>query len=158
MLLTFPAFGAKLQSKAPDFELSDLAGKNVSLASLRGKVVFVHFWASWCMPCKEEFPKLNALAASYKPEELAVLGITVDKAQANIQKFLSKYVGTSVHVRVLRDPDGAVAQAYQNRAMPITFVVDPAGTIRFLHMGFQAGDEKRWRDEVDGLLKEQDHE
>jgi peroxiredoxin len=142
------------QKAAPNFELPTLSGKTVSLAALRGKVVFVHFWASWCMPCKEEFPKLNDLAAAYPEDQLKVLGITVDKAQANIERFLKKYVRAPLRAEVLRDPEGRVAEAYQNRAMPITFVLDRQGTIRFMHMGFQKGDEARWRSEVDELLRE----
>lgn len=143
-----------MQKAAPDFELQNLAGESVSLKAQKGKVLFVHFWASWCMPCKEEFPKLNDLAAAYPPERFSVLGITVDKAQANIDRFLKKYVTSPLMIQVLRDPEGRVAEAYQNRAMPITFVVDRKGAIRFMHMGFQKGDEARWRSEVDQLLRE----
>ncbi len=143
-----------LQKSAPDFSLPTLSGQNVTLQSQKGKVLFVHFWASWCMPCKEEFPKLNELAAAYPPERFGVLAITVDKAQSNIDRFLKKYVTTPLRVEVLRDPEGRVAEAYQNRAMPITFVIDRKGTIRFMHMGFQKGDEALWRDEVDQLLQE----
>ena len=150
-LLSAPAMAARPQDAAPPFQLPNLEGRNVSLADQRGKVVFVHFWASWCMPCKEEIPKLNELARSYSKEDVVVLAITVDKAQANIEKFLKKYVGSPVGIDILRDPAGKVAESYQNRAMPITFVVDPAGKVRYVHMGFQKGDEARWRAEVDEL-------
>ena len=136
---------------APDFQLNDFLGGHTSLASQKGKVLFVHFWASWCTPCKEEFPKLNELAVAYDEKDFAILAVTVDKAQANIQKFLSKYVQGPLKIKVLRDPEGKVAQMYRNRAMPITYVVDPAGVIRFVHMGFQSGDEARWRDEIEQL-------
>lgn len=143
-----------LEKKAPNFELTNLAGETVSLAAQEGKVVFVHFWASWCMPCKEEFPKLNDLAAAYPAEHFKVLGITVDKTQLNIDRFLKKYITVPLKAEILRDPEGRVAESYQNRAMPITFVLDGKGIVRFIHMGFQKGDESRWRQEVDQLLQE----
>lgn len=142
------ADAAWLEDPAPEFALSDLAGQERTLASMRGKVVFVHFWASWCTSCKEEFPKLNELAGAYDPKDFQLLAITVDKAQSNAEKFLKKHLGGEPRLQVLRDPDGKTARAYRNRAIPITYVVDPKGVIRFVHLGYHEGDEARWRSEI----------
>jgi len=155
-LLTLPTItlAAWINDPAPAFTLKTISGESASLSDYKGKVVFVHFWASWCSPCKEELPKLNELAAAYDADEFKLLAITPDKSQKNISRFLEKYLTTPLAMQILCDPSGSVATAYRNRAMPMTFVLDKHGVIRFVHMGFQKNDETRWRMEIDQLRHE----
>ena len=151
-LITPGARAAWIDDPAPAFTLKDLEGKDVSLEDQKGKVVLVNFWASWCPPCKDEFPKLNELAVAYGDKDVAVIAVTLDKALANVHKFLDKYATDPVRLTLVRDPSAEAASRYGARAMPISFVVDRGGVIRYVHMGFQKDDETKWRKEIDVLL------
>lgn len=151
LLLLSPVRAALVGQTAPDLDLTDLAGGRVALSALKGKVVFVHFWASWCGPCAEEFPKLNALASELGDKDFALLAVNVDAKRANVDKFLARHVKEPLKAKVLLDPSGKSPRDFANRAMPCSYVLDKEGVVRFVHMGFMEGDEARWRAEVSGL-------
>jgi thiol-disulfide isomerase/thioredoxin len=139
---------------APAFELTTLEGDKKGYSPDGKNVALINFWASWCPPCKSEFPKLNALSASYAGKDVRVIAVTLDKALANVNRFLEKNGEAPLSLELLRDPDAEAAKRYAARAMPMSFVVDRAGKVRYVHMGFQPGDEIRWHQEIDALLAE----
>ncbi|MBI1911433.1 MAG: TlpA family protein disulfide reductase [Deltaproteobacteria bacterium] len=139
--------------KAPDFNLQDLNGKTVTLESLKGKVVFVDFWASWCPPCKKELPELNKLMDKYKDSDVVVAAINVDKNKAQAADFVSKVPNLSKKMVILHDADSLVISAYKAKAMPTSFVLDKNGVIRYVHFGYQETDPFAWVDEINKLLK-----
>jgi cytochrome c biogenesis protein CcmG, thiol:disulfide interchange protein DsbE len=139
--------------RAIDFTLKDLDGKSVKLSSLKGKVVLVDFWASWCVPCKKELPALDAMSAKYAKDkkDVVILTINIDKDRKNAEKFLSS--AKIKALRVLLDPDGAVAEQYDLPTMPTSYVIDKKGIVKHVHEGYDAGDEKTVAGEIDALLK-----
>jgi cytochrome c biogenesis protein CcmG/thiol:disulfide interchange protein DsbE len=138
-------------SRSPEIGLKDLSGKRIDLASLKGKVVIVDFWASWCGPCKEEMPVLEKLWGKYKGEGLVVVAVSVDKEAGNIKKFLQK---TRVSFPVVHDAEHAVSGRFSPPRMPSSYVLDRKGIVRFVHEGYRSGDAAKFEKEVKKLLAE----
>jgi cytochrome c biogenesis protein CcmG, thiol:disulfide interchange protein DsbE len=138
---------------APDFNVSTVAGgpSKVSLKQLRGKVVLVDFWGTFCTPCKSSFPKLQALNAKYASSGLQIVGISEDEAEdkAKIPSFASTY---GAKFPIGWDEDRSISQRYQPETMPSSFLIDRRGVVRFLHVGFRGGDEVQIEKEVQELL------
>jgi peroxiredoxin len=153
MLLSTTGFteipnGAK---KAPDFTLKSATGGNVKLSELRGRVVLVNFWATWCTPCKEELPYFNKLYGRYRSVGLEVLGVNIDKVSSQASQMRD---ALGLSFPVLFDPAGKTSDLYQIRSMPTTFVVAKDGTLRHVHWGFGPADPDRYESEIRALLKE----
>lgn len=105
------------------------------LDSLRGKVVLVDFWASWCSPCRQSFPWLGELQQRLGPKGLAVVAVNLDKRPGAAASFLAKY---PAGFPVVFDPAGAVAEAYGVRVLPTSVLLDRAGRVLAIHPGFDA--------------------
>src|SRR5574337_171451 len=146
-----PAFAGMINGKAPAFKLKDLNGKHVSLDDFKGRVVIIDFWASWCPPCKKEFPELNKFSSN-RPD-LSVIAINIDKKREHAEGFLSGVPNISKNFHVLLDPDAVVIAEYNARAMPTSFVLDRDGVIRYVHFGFRESDTAAWAEAVDKLSK-----
>src|SRR5437763_5019702 len=113
--------------EAPDFTLSTPSGASLSLAALRGKVVLLNFWATWCVPCRKEMPALEALYQRYKDRGLEVVAISLDKLPAApVEAFVKQM---DVTYRVALDPSWATARTYGVRGLPATFLIDRAGNV-----------------------------
>lgn len=152
VLLSAPiAQALKSGQRAINFTLRDVHGKTVKLSALKGKVVLLDFWASWCAPCKKELPALDKLAAGYRGQDVVILTVNIDKNKANATKFLKK--AKIKHLRVVLNPDGSVAGQYNLPTMPTSFVIDKRGIVRFVHDGYKPGDERKFKKEIDQLLK-----
>jgi peroxiredoxin len=130
---------------APDFALPALSGTSTTLAELRGHVVIIDFWATWCGPCAQAMPHLVDLGHKYK--DLRVVGIS-DEAEADIKEFVTAH---GIDYAIARDPDDVVAGHYLVGALPTMAVVDKDGTVRALHIG--AGDYDAIEDEVQQLSR-----
>jgi thiol-disulfide isomerase/thioredoxin len=143
------ARAAAVGERAPSFSLPSLGGGSVSLSSLRGKVVFIDFWASWCEPCKKEMPILERLYQRYKGKGVELIAINIDKDRANAARFLS---GVRTSFPTLLDPSSGVAGQYDPPKMPSSYVVDKRGLIRYVNSGFEPGDEAKFARELDDLL------
>ncbi len=131
--------------KAAEFALPDLSGRQVILGRLRGKVVVVDFWASWCEPCQKELPELQKIADEMAPRVM-VLALNIDKdpkAAAQAARMLH------LTLPVLLDPQGKVAEQYNPPKMPTSYVIDREGTLRYVHEGYDGvGDMSRLRQEL----------
>ena len=141
--------GAAVGAPAPALSGTDLRGKSLSLAKLKGKVVVVDFWASWCGPCKEEMPVLERLYKKYKANGLVVVGVSVDQDAANAQKFIKEF---GVSFPSIHDADHSIADRYKPAKMPTSSIIDRKGTIRFIHAGFKAKDARAMEKEIRSLL------
>ena len=121
---------------APAFTLQDLDGKNVSLAGLRGKVVVLDFWATWCPPCVKEIPHFVELHEQYKDKGVEIVGISLDDAGISVVKaFVQKY---QIKYPILMT-DGRVDKAFGGiSGIPTTFVIDSAGNISKKYVGYNS--------------------
>jgi cytochrome c biogenesis protein CcmG, thiol:disulfide interchange protein DsbE len=117
--------------QAPDFELASLDGKNISLASLRGHIVLVNFWATWCLPCRKEMPEIETAYRAH-PGTFIVLAINNREDASLVQRYISEL---NLDFPILLDPDGAAASAYNVMGLPTSFIIDRAGIIRAANIG-----------------------
>ena len=138
--------------EAPDFTLSTLSGASLRLAELRGKVVLLNFWATWCVPCRKEMPAIEALYQHYKDRGLEVLAISLDKLSTTVVEAFVKEVG--VTYRVALDPSWATARTYGVRGLPATFLLDRAGNVVMRELGERDWMEESKQQAVEGLLQE----
>lgn len=137
--------------RAPDITLQSADGTAVRIADLKGKVVLVDFWASWCAPCKASFPALDALYREYHARGVEVLAVNLDERRRDADAFLA---GRPHALTVLLDPKGVSAEAFGVQGMPSSFVLDRTGTIRYTHMGYSDNVADRYRQELTALLAE----
>jgi len=138
-------------SAAPNFTLKSNADKNIKLSELRGQVVMINFWATWCAPCRQEMPLLNRIYEQYRKTGFVLLGVNIDD-KPETAKALAQQLGISFPV--LFDTDKQVSQGYNVDAMPSTILIDRSGKVRYIHRGYRAGYEDRYEAQVRELLKQ----
>lgn len=131
------ALAAAVGAQAHDFELPGRDGP-VRLADLRGRVVLLDFWASWCAPCRLSFPWMERMQAQYGPQGLRVVAINVDARRADADRFLA---GASAQFAIAFDPQGDTPRAYGIRAMPSSFLIGVDGRVLHAHAGFRESDK-----------------
>ena len=142
---------ATVDQAAPDFTLKSLSGKNIKLSEYAGNVVMLNFWASWCGPCRKEMPLLNALHNKYETLGFVILGVNVEQELRLAKSFLAD---TPVDFPILFDVSNTVSKAYDVIAMPTTVMIDRNGQVRYIHKGYKAGDEKKYKKMVKKLIRE----
>jgi len=150
LLFSLPASALDAGARAPEIGLTDMNGNAIRIAALRGKVVIVDFWASWCAPCREEMPVLERLHQRYAERGLVIVGVSQDRAPSNIREFLAS---NPVSFPIVHDADHDVAQRFGPPRMPSSYVIDRAGTVRYVHAGFRASDAALLEREVRELLQ-----
>ena len=135
---TFPDLGGfKLEGKLPD--------------DLKGKIVMVDFWASWCEPCRESFPAMNELQTRYGSQGLVVIGVNVDEKKTDMEVFLKKNAATFT---VVRDAAQKLVDKVGIATMPSSFLIDREGKVRFMHSGYRGEEtKKKYAEEIESLLK-----
>ena len=136
---------------APDFTLKSNSGKNIKLSELRGQVVMINFWASWCGPCRQEMPLLDQLYKRYQPMGFTLLGVNVEEDSSAADKILKEI---PVSFPVLYDNKSKVSESYQVQAMPSTFLIDRDGKLRYLHKGYRPGTEEDYQKQIRELIRE----
>lgn len=136
---------------ATNFTLKDADGNNVRLSEYRGQVVLINFWASWCGPCRQEFPLLDELHQKYQPMGFTVFGVNVEQERELAEKVLREI---PVTFPILFDDQNQVSEEYDVDAMPATVLVDRSGEIRFMHRGYKPGYEDLYEKQVRALIRE----
>lgn len=137
-------------SRAPDFSLPRLeGGSEVSLASLRGQVVLVNFWATWCKPCEDEMPAMGRLYQRTKDAGFALLAVSIDEGSEEVDRFQERL---ALPFPILLDPEKQVAQRYQTYRFPETFLVDREGLIVERYIGPKDWDSPAYVARVRRLL------
>jgi len=132
---------------APDAEFGVLHGSGtVSLSSLRGKVVLLDFWASWCAPCQEELPLLDDLARRLKNKNIEVVGLSIDESKADATEFLKRKSHWTLTLG--HDPEQKTADQFKPPKMPTSYVIDRKGVVRHMNAGFERGDLKKIEDQL----------
>ncbi len=136
---------------APDFALPARDGGEVRLSELKGQVVMINFWATWCGPCRQEMPLLQQIHAKYEPLGFTMLGVNVEPDSAAAQTWLK---GMPVSFPILFDRKSQVSSSFGVEAMPSSVLIDREGHVRHVHRGYKPGDEAVYTDLIRGLVKE----
>lgn len=129
---------------APSFARTPL-----DLKDLRGRVVYVDFWASWCTPCRESFPWMRALESTYGRQGLSVIAVDLDHDRADAQRFLRAF---RPNFEVIFDPAGTLAERFNVIGMPTSVLIDRQGKIRYVHVGFLLKQRAEYERQVRELL------
>lgn len=136
---------------APDFTLPARDGGEVRLSELKGQVVMINFWATWCGPCRQEMPLLEQLQAKYEPLGFTLLGVNVEPDSTAAVAWLK---GVPVTFPILFDTRNTVAESFGVQGMPSSVFVDREGRVRYVHRGYKSGDEAQYADLIRSLVKE----
>jgi thiol-disulfide isomerase/thioredoxin len=121
----------------------------LDLRDLRGQVVYLDFWASWCGPCRQSFPWMKSLESIYRKRGLTVVAVDLDHDHDDAQRFLRTF---RPNFKVIFDPRGALAQRFDVSGMPSSFLIDRQGKVRFTHVGFRLNERAEYEREVRALL------
>lgn len=151
VLCQLPSHAAENKESAADFTLASKNHGNVRLQEQVGNVVLINFWASWCSPCREELPLLEALQQDYADLGFTILAVNVDKDSAKADVLLNDI---AVSFPVLFDNEAVVSKLYDVSAMPTTVIVDRDGKQRLLHKGYKSGDVAKYEQVIKSLLRE----
>lgn len=148
---SFSSYAQNLEGAAPDFTLKSNQGSNMRLEDQRGNVVMMNFWASWCGPCRQEMPLMDAIFKKYEKFGFTILAVNVDEDSADADRFLDD---VPVSFPVLYDNESRISEMYNVDAMPTTIMIDRDGNKRFLHRGYKAGYEMDYEKQVKQLIRE----
>ena len=121
------------------------------LSELKGQVVMINFWATWCGPCRQEMPLLQQIHAKYEPLGFTMLGVNVEPDSVAAQNWLK---GMPVSFPIVFDRKSEVSSSFGVEAMPSSVLIDREGRVRHVHRGYKPGDEAVYADLVRGLVKE----
>ena len=117
---------------AQNFTLSDIDGNKVELNSFKGRWVFLHFWASWCGPCRKEMPEIQQLADKMKGEKFQIVMVNTAEDEDTVFEFLASI---KVDINSLLDIDGQVTETWKPRGLPTSFLINPEGQVKFQAIG-----------------------
>jgi thiol-disulfide isomerase/thioredoxin len=145
-----PALAAA-PTPAPDFVLDSNTGKPIKLSQYKGKVVMINFWATWCGPCRQEWPLLESIYKQYKDKDFVLLGVNVEPDTKPAGEWLKKQPAT---FPVLYDVKSEVSGAYKVVGMPTTVWVDKKGFLRATHQSYKPGDENEYMNNIRMLMRE----
>ena len=131
-----------MPQEVPTFTLKDLSGKPVGLEDYRGKVVMINFWATWCAPCVEELPTMEALRTAWSDRPFEIIAVNLAEDRDAVSRFLDRH-GIRLSFPVVLDSDGTVAETYKVRGLPATLLVDRNGSFVFGGVG-----ERDWNSDA----------
>jgi thiol-disulfide isomerase/thioredoxin len=143
-LASLPATAVEPGAPAPSFDLPKAEGA-VRLGDLRGKVVYLDFWASWCGPCKQSFPWLNDMQSKYRAQGLEVVAVNLDAKGEDARRFLAE---TPAAFTVAFDAAGATPKAYAIKGMPSSVLIGADGKVIAQHAGFREGDRDKLEEQI----------
>jgi peroxiredoxin len=137
--------------EAPDFVLRTLDQSNLRLSEFRGQVVLINFWASWCGACRQAMPAFNEIHEKYRRAGLVMLSINLDD---EAHRAMHMAQSLKIQYPVLLDERKVVSRLYQVETMPLTVLIDREGKVRFVQVGYNAGDEKKFAAPLRSMLNE----
>lgn len=144
--------GAEVEMVGNGFQMKSLSGKTVSLESMKGKVIFMNIWATWCLPCIAEMPNIQSLYEKIGSEKIAFVMLSVDKGGSDkVKKFIDKK-GFTFPVYM---PASAIPNEFASQAIPTTFIISPEGKIVSRHEGMAEYDTKEFREFLLGLAQQE---
>jgi thiol-disulfide isomerase/thioredoxin len=144
-----PALAVEAGEAAPAFALPTAKGETVTLDKLKGQVVYVDFWASWCGPCKRSFPWMNDMQQRYGGKGLSIVAVNVDKKREDADKFLAQ---TPAQFTIVFDPAGATPSSFAVKGMPSSYLIDGKGNVVAVEHGFHDDHKGPLEDRIRTLL------
>ena len=159
LLLSWQATAAELPKgiltldgrEAPPLVLNNMDGETWDLSEARGHWAFVHFWATWCGPCRREMPTIQAIFPQFDPAELEIVLINTAESEDTVFSFLAS---VAPDITPLMDEDGLVTERWQPRGLPATFFVDPEGKLRYLALGDREWNTPLYLDFIKHLIRQ----
>jgi thiol-disulfide isomerase/thioredoxin len=148
LALSHGALALDAGQPVPNCPMKTWEGAALDLAQHRGKVVYLDFWASWCVPCAQSFPLMNKLHKELGPKGLEIIAVNLDENEADAKDFLAKHPADFM----LGRDSGECANVYGVQGMPFTYLVDREGRISHVHRGFSSDEEGDIRARIEGLL------
>lgn len=143
-------YAAEISQPMPSCLVSPLTeDKSEDIQHYKGQVIYVDFWASWCGPCAESFPFLNAMHQKFKDQGLQIVGINLDEEVKDADAFLVK---TPANFTIVKDVTKQCAMDFDVEAMPSSYLIDRKGIIHHIHLGFRAGDAKELESLIEKLI------
>ena len=150
VFLLLPLVSANAGTTAPGFNLAGKAGP-VKLSDYSDQVIYVDFWASWCVPCRKSFPWMNDMQTKYGDLGFQIIAINLDKERALAEEFL-KVVPSNFTIAF--DPEGGTATKYQVKGMPSSYLIGRDGKIHFEHLGFRDKKTREMEDQIKKLIRQ----
>lgn len=148
-LLVSVSLSVTAASDVPNIKLPGPNGE-VNLEQLRGKVVYLDFWASWCKPCVKSFPWMAEMKTAYQDKGLEIVAVNLDKDRKMADAFLEK---VDINFQIAYDPAGDTASLYKLRGMPSSFLIGRDGKLYATHIGFRDKDKPKIEQAIKQLLK-----
>jgi thiol-disulfide isomerase/thioredoxin len=139
--------GQLVGQPAPAFELRDLEGHRVSLDQLRGKIIMLDFWATWCGPCQISMPIMDRLQKEFSGD-VVLLAIDVMEPEETVREYVSRQ---NVRSKVLLDPEGSVGEVYGSGAIPMQVIIDQQGVVQHVNVGLSPRREASLREQINRL-------
>lgn len=136
-------------NQAPEVNLPG-SNADVILSELKGKVVYLDFWASWCLPCQLSFPWMHDIKRDYAEQGLEIIAVNLDKDKLLAEAFLKEM---DVNFEVVYDKSGSVASEYKIKGMPSSYLIGRDGRVYASHIGFREEDKVQLEQAIQGLLK-----
>jgi cytochrome c biogenesis protein CcmG/thiol:disulfide interchange protein DsbE len=127
------------------------AASPIDLNDFRGRVVYLDFWASWCAPCQQSFPWMQAMKDTYERQGLTVVAVNLDRYRPDAERFLAKF---RPNFDVRFDPRGEAAEHFKVQGMPTSVIIDRQGVVRFTHIGFRPVDRAAYEEQLRKVLTE----
>lgn len=138
----------EINKPAPLFEVATNF-KPVRLADLKGRVVYVDFWVSWCAPCNQSFPWMNEMQVKYGSRGFSVIGISLDEKREDADRFLAT---KPAKFQIGYDPEGKIGKLYRLRGMPTSYLIGADGHVRAVHVGFRDSERNDLEREIEAAL------
>jgi len=126
-----------------------VAASPIDVSEFRGRVLYLDFWASWCAPCQQSFPWMQAMKDAYGAQGLAVVAMNLDRHRPDAERFLARF---HPNFDVRFDPQGEAAEHFKVQGMPTSVIIDRRGVVRFTHIGFRPVDRAIYESELRELL------
>jgi len=139
---------ATFAQNAPIFELPG-DNKTINLQKLKGKVVYLDFWASWCVPCRKSFPWMNDMHSRYSGKDFSIVAVNLDSSRSDALKFLKNL---PAKFDIAYDPDGKVASKYKLKVMPSSYLIDKNGALVLAHKGYREDDSNEIEKKIQKLI------
>lgn len=150
VLILYGFFGSSIafSGPAPDFKL-DGQQKQIILSDYHGQIVYLDFWASWCLPCRKSFAWMNKMQSLYGKDGFKVIAINLDESRDKAEKFLRQI---PAKFDVAFDPRGKTAESYKVKAMPSSYLIDKKGNVIHANLGFRGNDEEKLEAKIRKLI------